>query len=68
MIEKDFKKYAQLYKDALLQDVIPFWERHSIDRTNGGYHTCLGRQGDVYDRDKFVWLQGRQAWTFFNVV
>jgi N-acylglucosamine 2-epimerase len=53
----------RLYTDALFNDVIPFWERHSID-PEGGYFTCLDRRGEVYDTDKFVWLQGRQAWMF----
>jgi N-acylglucosamine 2-epimerase len=57
-------RYARLYMDALLQDVIPFWERHSPDREKGGYFTCLERSGRVYDTDKFVWLQARQVWTF----
>ena len=26
-------------------DVIPFWERHSLDREVGGYFTCLDRDG-----------------------
>jgi N-acylglucosamine 2-epimerase len=38
--------------------------RHSLDRENGGYLTCLARDGAVYDADKFVWLQARQVWTF----
>jgi N-acylglucosamine 2-epimerase len=53
----------RLYTDALFNDVIPFWEKHSLD-PEGGYFTCLDRQGGVYDTDKFVWLQGRQAWMF----
>lgn len=56
--------YARQYRDALLNDVIPFWQRHSLDREHGGFFTCLDRQGQVYDRDKFVWLQARQVWTF----
>lgn len=24
----------------------------------------LDRQGNVYDTDKFIWLQGRQVWLF----
>ena len=60
----DFSSYAELYKKTLLDDVIPFWERNSLDYENGGYFTCLDRQGKVYDTDKFIWLQGRQAWTF----
>ncbi|WP_242117503.1 AGE family epimerase/isomerase [Aestuariivivens sediminicola] len=57
-------KYATLYKDTLLQDIIPFWETYSLDRKNGGYYTCLDTSGTIYDTDKFIWLQGRQAWTF----
>lgn len=52
------------YRRALLDDVIPFWERHSRDRQHDGYFTCLDRDGTVFDTDKFVWLQGRQAWMF----
>ncbi|SMG13691.1 AGE family epimerase/isomerase [Arenibacter troitsensis] len=57
-------KYSELYKNTLLNDVIPFWQKHSIDTENGGYFTCLDIKGQVYDKDKFIWLQGRQAWTF----
>jgi N-acylglucosamine 2-epimerase len=30
----------------------------------GGYFTCLDRQGQVFDTDKFIWLQNRQVWLF----
>ena len=56
--------HAQLYLSALLDDALPFWQRHSLDRDCGGYFTCLNRAGEVYDTDKFVWLQARQVWTF----
>lgn len=59
-----FTQYQEQYCNALLRDVIPFWERHSLDLEYGGYFSCLDRQGRVYDTDKFVWLQGRQAWMF----
>jgi len=55
---------ATQYRTALLNDVIPFWERHSIDREHGGYFTCLNRDGSVFDTDKFIWLQARQVWQF----
>lgn len=57
-------RYNTQYKNTLLNDILPFWERHSIDTQFGGYFTCLDRTGKVYDSDKFIWLQGRQAWTF----
>ncbi len=63
-MEPDFTALANLYKNALLTNVIPFWEQHSIDWEHGGYFTCLDRQGQVYDTDKFIWLQNRQVWVF----
>jgi N-acylglucosamine 2-epimerase len=60
----DFKELAKLYKDTLLNNVVPFWEQNSIDWEQGGYYTCLDRSGKVYDTDKFIWLQNRQVWTF----
>jgi N-acylglucosamine 2-epimerase len=63
-MERDFRALAAQYKTALLGDVLPFWETHSIDAEQGGYYTCLDRSGQVYDTDKFIWLQNRQVWTF----
>jgi N-acylglucosamine 2-epimerase len=63
-MEHDFKALAELYKTALLNDVIPFWEKYSLDWQQGGYFTCLDREGKVYDTDKFIWLQNRQVWLF----
>ena len=63
-MKMNFKQLAQAYKTALLEDVIPFWEQHSIDQECGGYFTCLTRDGSVFDTDKFIWLQARQMWTF----
>lgn len=59
-----FAGIAMQYKEALLEDVIPFWEKCSLDREYGGYFTCLDREGRVFDTDKFMWLQARQVWTF----
>ncbi len=56
--------YSELYKNTLLKDIIPFWENHSIDLVHGGYFTCLDQKGEVFDTDKFIWLQARQVWTF----
>lgn len=60
----DFNKLASLYRDELLDNVLPFWMNNSIDRECGGYFTCLNREGKVFDTDKFIWLQGRQVWMF----
>ena len=50
---------AAVYRDGLLEDVVPFWLRHGLDREHGGVLTSLDRDGSVYDSDKSVWFQGR---------
>ncbi|WP_163324700.1 AGE family epimerase/isomerase [Draconibacterium mangrovi] len=60
----DFKIFAEQYKNELLNKVVPFWEAHSLDKEHGGYFTCLKRDGEVFDTDKFIWLQARQVWMF----
>lgn len=67
----DFKKLARQYKSELLDRVMPFWMEKSIDKEFGGYFTCLERDGEVFDTDKFIWLQGREVWmlsTLYNKV
>ena len=55
------------YRKALLDErvgALPFWLRHSLDHVYGGYLTCLDREGNVYNTDKAMWLQGREVWLF----
>jgi N-acylglucosamine 2-epimerase len=63
----ELRKYADLYRDELLESVIPFWLENSKDNISGGYFTCLDRKGEVFDTDKFMWLQGREVW-FFSMI
>ncbi len=60
----DLRKLESLYKTELLENVIPFWLNKSPDKEHGGYFTCLDREGNVFDTDKFIWLQARQVWLF----
>jgi len=55
---------AALYRDTLLDDVMPFWIRHGLDRDCGGIMTALDRDGTVLDTDKSIWFQGRAGWMF----
>jgi len=57
-------KYIDIYKNELLNEIIPFWSKNSLDKDAGGYFTSLDAKGNVYDTDKFAWLQGRQIWTY----
>lgn len=60
----DFRNLAEQYRTELMDNVLPFWLKHSQDKEFGGYFTCLNRNGDVFDTDKFIWLQGREVWLF----
>lgn len=57
-------RLEKFYRTALIENVIPFWCKYSPDKEYGGFFTCLDRYGNVYDTDKFTWLQARQVWTF----
>lgn len=52
------------YAAELYDRVVPFWEAHSIDRTCGGYLTCLDRDGTPYDTFKDMWMEWREAYMF----
>lgn len=68
---KNLENYINQYKGELFNNIIPFWLKKSVDDEFGGYFTCLDRAGNVFDTDKFIWLQGRGVWMFstlYNVV
>lgn len=58
------KALATFYRATLLDDVMPFWLRHGLDRECGGIFTALDRDGSLLDSDKSVWFQGRAGWMF----
>lgn len=60
----DFKQLEKQYRDELIEKVVPFWLEKSQDKQYGGYFTCLDRKGNVFDTDKFIWLQAREVWLF----
>jgi N-acylglucosamine 2-epimerase len=60
----DFENLYRQYRGLLLDDVVPFWFRHGIDRTHGGVLTCLNDEGSLVSGDKFIWSQARSVWTF----
>ncbi len=63
--------YLKIYRDGLLNDVLPFWMRHAIDREYGGFMIARGRDGSLLDTDKGIWQQGRFTWllsTLYNTV
>lgn len=60
----DFQKLSAQYQQALLQQVVPFWLKHSQDGKCGGYFDLLSATGEVIEGDKFVATQAQQVWAF----
>ena len=56
------KELIAIYRDGLLEDVMPFWMKHTIDREYGGFLNYLDRDGTVLNTDKPVWVLGRFTW------
>ena len=54
----------EIYRRELLENVVPFWLHHSLDREQGGQFNSLDRDGSIFDTDKSMWLQGRALWMF----
>jgi len=62
MTEIEKNQFPKNLKTSSLKNIVPFWERFSIDKDAGGYFSCLDRDGTVFDTDKFLWMQGRELW------
>ncbi|XP_077862070.1 N-acylglucosamine 2-epimerase-like [Saccoglossus kowalevskii] len=60
----DIKSRLSEYLEKIqkeLDKTMQFWLKYSHDDEYGGFFTCLGKDGKVYDDLKYVWLQGRQS-------
>jgi len=65
------QKYLDIYREGLLEDILPFWLRNCMDREDGGFTFCLDRDGSVVDTDKGIWQTARFSWmmlTLYNEV
>ena len=71
MTKERVSELISVYRDGLLDDVLPFWLAHGVDHEHGGFFSCLDRRGAVIDTDKSVWVQGRFIWllsTLYNTI
>src|SRR5512137_2508683 len=56
------RELSAFFHDRLVNDTMPFWTRHAVDREYGGFTTFLDRRGDLLSPDKPMWIQGRFTW------
>ncbi len=54
--------WAECYREDLVENIMPFWMQHGVDREHGGVYTCVDRDGTLMDTTKSVWFQGRFAY------
>ena len=52
------------YRSTLLDDIVPFWEAHGVDRKRGGLMTCLTDDGVLMSDEKYTYSVARGLWTF----
>lgn len=63
MNKEYFNNLLNFYEKEL-EETLNFWYENGYDKKNGGFYTCLERDGSVYDTTKAVWAQGRGLWVF----
>lgn len=60
----EWSRYSALYRDELVSNILPFWLANGLDTVNGGFYTCVDRDGSLLDSTKSVWFQGRAGYMF----
>ena len=51
-------------RNYLLNDILPFWMKHAVDRECGGLFNMIGRDGKLYGTEKNAWFAGRTMYTY----
>ena len=59
-----FADLLEFYRKHLLEDIMPFWIEHAIDREYGGIFTGINDDGSLNTTDKFIWSNARAIYTF----
>lgn len=50
------------FRRLLLDELLPFWFRHGVDREHGGVMSMMREDGTRLGEDKYLWSQGRWLW------
>jgi len=62
--EVDLRELRLFLRHHLLDDILPFWERHGFSPQRPGIDTCLADDGTLLGEDRYLWSQLRAIWTF----
>jgi N-acylglucosamine 2-epimerase len=69
MNENQLAVWRDQYRDALLNDIEPWWSSRFIDNECGGFLHYRDRDGSLLSTEKSVWVLGRIIWMwsrFYN--
>ncbi len=55
------------YLRELVDDTLPFWLDHGLDKEHGGLMDFLDREGRPLSTDKGGWIQGRFTWVLSRI-
>lgn len=61
---EDLARLKQFFIRELLDNSIPWWMEHAIDRDNGGVCTFIEDDGTILSTDKYMWSQLRALYTW----
>jgi N-acylglucosamine 2-epimerase len=62
MKKKRIDELKGYFYDRLVNDTVPFWLDHAVDRDYGGFTTFLDRRGETLSTEKPMWVMGRFIW------
>lgn len=63
-VQTDIARDSEFFRRHMLDGIIPFWQRHSVDDEFGGFTTHLRRDGEWYAWTKITAMQARMAYAF----
>jgi N-acylglucosamine 2-epimerase len=58
----DHRYDAGFARDYVLDELLPFWIEHAVDRHRAGFTTCLGGSGEVFDSTKLAAMNARMVY------
>lgn len=61
---EELEQWERKLRKMLLRGIMDFWRERTADQDNGGYVTAFDRFGNILNREKNMWLHGRQTWMF----
>jgi len=64
MDTKRLQSLGDFFYTELVDNTLPFWIEHAVDRRYGGFTPCLDRMGGMLSPDKPMWVLCRISWLF----